>query len=121
MICCNQSGFSEVTGSNPVLTTNKKVYFNMDNWRTLTSDELWDFFNKDLPEYAKRVVIKPKYPTRRWGQTYTKESTTDIKEVNKVIPLLKDCGFTVRKRIEKKTNLGVFYKIEIKNHPDRIK
>ena len=25
MICCNQSGFSEVTGSNPVLTT--KQYF----------------------------------------------------------------------------------------------
>ena len=88
----------------------------MNNWRTLTMDELWDFCHKDWHEDMK----KPKYPTRRWGQVYTKESTTNINEVNKVIPLLKECGFTVRKRIEKKTNLGTFYRIEIKNHPDRI-
>ena len=41
--------------------------------------------------------------------------------MNKAIPLLKEYGFTVRKRIEKKTNIGTFYRIEIKNHPEKIK
>lgn len=80
-------------------------------------DELWDFLN----EGKNTTFTKPTFPTRRWGQVYTKETTTDIAVVNKLIIKLKEAGFTVRKRIDNKTNRGTFYRIDIKNHPDKIK
>jgi hypothetical protein len=80
-------------------------------WRTLTMDELYDYKNKDKDQ---TTFIKPKFPTRRWGNVYTKDSTTDKKVINDLISELKEDGYTVRKRLDKETNLGKFYRIEIK-------
>ena len=88
----------------------------MNNWRTIPSEELWEYTNTD----KNAVWTTPKFPTNRWGKIYLEESTTDIDTVNKLILKLKGDGFTVRKRIDKKTNRGTFYRIDIKNHPERI-
>jgi hypothetical protein len=80
-------------------------------WRTLTMDELFDYNNKDKDQ---KTFIKPKFPTRRWGNVYTKDSTTDTKIINNLLNKLKDDGYNVRKKLDKETNLGKFYRIEIK-------
>jgi hypothetical protein len=80
-------------------------------WRTLTMDELFDYNNKDKDQ---KTFIKPKFPTRRWGNVYTKDSTTDIKIINNLLNKLKEDGYTVRKKLDKETNSGKFYRIEIK-------
>ena len=73
-------------------------------------DELYDYSYRD-----QKTFIKPTFPTRRWGNIYTKDSTTDIKEINVILGKLKEDGYKVRKRIAKKTKLGTFYRIEIKD------
>jgi len=86
----------------------------MDNqWRTMTMDELYDYSYRDRDQ---KTFIKPVFPARRWGYVYTKDSTTNIKEINDLLARLKDDGHKVRKRISKKTNLGIFYRIEIKDN-----
>lgn len=85
------------------------------NWRIIDMDELYDYFHKD-----ETCSIKPKFPTRRWGHVYTKISTTNIVEVNKSLKLLKEDGFDVRKRLEKKNNIGKFYMIEINSETKLI-
>ena len=87
-------------------------------WRVMTMDELWDYIPR-TPEELK-CIIKPKYPTNRWGMITTKTSTNDIKSINLLIEILKGKGLTVRKRkcLETMTrikNRGIFYKIEVKN------
>ena len=76
-----------------------------------------DYLNKNKEQ---NTFIKPKFPTRRWGNVYTKTSTTDIKLINSSIENLKIDGFDVRKNLEKKNNLGKFYQIQINNHPNKI-
>lgn len=88
-----------------------------ESWRVIDMEELYDYINKDSEQ---TMFIKPKFPTRRWGNIYTKTSTTDIKQLNTVLRKLRDDGFDVRKKLEKDNNLGKFYKIEINNHPNRI-
>jgi hypothetical protein len=82
----------------------------MDNqWRTMTMDELYEY------SYVNQnTFVKPTFPSRRWGYVYTKDSTTNIKEINDLLARLKSDGHKVRKRIAKKTNSGIFYRIEIK-------
>ena len=90
---------------------------NTIEWRVITMDELWSYNNKDRQD---NVVIRPKFPTRRWGNAYTKTSTTDIRSINDLLDKLKEHGHVVRKRIEKKTKQGPFYRLEIKNHSEKI-
>ena len=80
-------------------------------------DELYGYINRDKDP---KTFVKPKFPTRRWGHVYTKDSTTDVASLNKMLKQLKDEGFNVRKKKDKENNLGKFYKIEIKNNPDSI-
>ena len=72
-------------------------------------------------EQEMKVVIKPSFPTFRWGKLTTKTATNDKESIEKVITILKLKGETVRKRIchetttkNKSRGLGTFYKIEIK-------
>ena len=88
-----------------------------ENWRVIDMEELFDYTNKDREQ---KTFIKPKFPTRRWGQVYTKTSTTDVKQINSILGKLRDEGFDVRKTLEKENNLGKFYQVEINNHPDRL-
>ena len=87
-------------------------------WRVMTMDELWDYI--EVPNDLKSVVIKPTFPTRRWGKIYTKTATTDISKINQLITILKAKGLMVRKRkcfetMIKHRNREIFYKIEVKN------
>jgi hypothetical protein len=43
-----------------------------EGWRVIDMEEMYDYINKDRDQ---KTFIKPKFPTRRWGQTYTKTST----------------------------------------------
>lgn len=84
----------------------------------MTMDELWDYIPR-TPEELNRI-IKPNFPTRRWGQIYTKTATTDISKINELITILKAKGLMVRKRkcletMIKHRNRDIFYKIEVKN------
>ena len=88
-----------------------------ESWRVIDMEELYDYLNKDRDE---KTFIKPKFPTRRWGQVYTKTSTTDVKQINSVLGKLRDEGFEVRKKLEKENHIGKFYQIEINNHTDRL-
>jgi len=88
----------------------------VSNWRIISMEELFDFVNRDKD---RSTFAKPTFPTRRWGNTYTRTSTTDFKQINSILEELKLNGFEVRKRLEKKNNLGKFYLIEI-NQTDRI-
>ena len=78
---------------------------------------MYDYINKDSEQ---KTFTKPKFPTRRWGQVYTKTSTTDVKQLDIVLNKLKGEGFDVRKKLEKENHTGKFYKIEINNHIDRL-
>ena len=85
-------------------------------WRVYTMSELWDLLNSD----GKIKVIKPKFPTRRWGDITTELATSDKRSLEKGIILLKERGYIVRKRIDKDLtkkwkSLGKkMYRIEIK-------
>jgi hypothetical protein len=84
----------------------------MDNqWRTMTMDELYDYSYSN-----QNIFVKPTFPSRRWGNIYTKDSTTNIKEINDLLNRLRADGHKVRKRISKRTKLGTFYRIEIKDN-----
>lgn len=83
-------------------------------WRTMTMDELWLL----VANTNSKVFAKPTFPCRRWGQSYTKTSTTDKKVIDKSVEKLKEDNKKVRKRICQESsikfkNLGKFYKIEI--------
>ena len=82
-----------------------------NQWRTMTMSELYDYSYSN-----QNTFVKPSFPTRRWGNVYTKDSTTNIKEINTILNKLKEDGYMVRKRIDKKNNLGTFYRIEIKDN-----
>jgi lipocalin len=88
-----------------------------ESWRIIDMEELYDYINKDRDE---KTFIKPKFPTRRWGQVYTKTSTTDVRQIDSVLGKLRDEGFEVRKKLEKENQMGKFYQIEINNHTDRL-
>ena len=82
-------------------------------------DELWDINNANV-EQKSNVFSKPTFPTRRWGKTFTKNSTNDKQVIERLISKLKEQGKVVRKRLcqesmEKFKKHGNFYKIEIKN------
>lgn len=85
-------------------------------WKILTMEEIWDslFEGED-----QKVFHKPIFPTRRWGQSFTKTSTTCKQSVQKILNHYKSKGFKVRKRIDRSDkaklfrNLGIFYYIEI--------
>ena len=77
----------------------------------MTMDELYDYSYSN-----QNIFVKPTFPSRRWGNIYTKDSTTNLKEINEILNRLKSDGYKVRKRISKKTNLGIFYRIEIKDN-----
>ena len=89
----------------------------INDWRVIDMEELYDYLNKDRDE---KTFIKPKFPTRRWGQVYTKTSTTNVRQINTILGKLSDEGFEVRKKLEKENNIGKFYQIEINNHADRL-
>lgn len=95
-----------------------------NKWRTISMEELWEYSRTKGTDWvaldSRKTFLKPKFPTIRWGRVYTKETTTDKPTIDRLIKLLKEDGHTVRKRIDKKTNQGVFYKIEIKNHEERL-
>lgn len=88
----------------------------MDNWRVYDMGDLWDLPNGD----KKSTQIKPKFPTRRWGNITTQFATTDKVSIEKGIEILKGDGHKVRKRIDheltkKFKNFGKkFYRIEIR-------
>ncbi len=88
-----------------------------ESWRVIDMEEIYDYINKDRDE---KTFIKPKFPTRRWGQVYTKTSTTDVRQLDVVLNKLRDEGFYVRKKLEKENQMGKFYQIEINNHTDRL-
>lgn len=79
-------------------------------------DEAWESLheNKD-----SKVFLKPTFPTRRWGQSFTKTSTTCKLSVQKIIDYYTNKGIKIRKRIDKSDkaklfkNLGTFYYLEI--------
>lgn len=87
------------------------------NWKIITMEELWELCVNDED---KKKRIKPKFPTRRWGNITTKQSSTDKNYIEKGIQKLKEIGVVARKRIDNETtekhkNFGKkFYKIEIK-------
>jgi hypothetical protein len=75
-----------------------------DSWRVIDMEELYDYINKDKDE---KTFIKPKFPTRRWGQVYTKTSTTDVRQIDIVLGKLRDEGFEVRKKLEKENHINL--------------
>lgn len=89
------------------------------NWITIPMEKLWAEQNK----FKKSTIfIKPKFPTTRWGEVYTKTATTNIILIDFLIEILKKQGRQVRKRICYETTLklkkrGKFYKIEEKIKP----
>jgi hypothetical protein len=92
------------------------------NWKIFTMEELWELCTTDED---KKKVIKPKFPTKRWGDITTKISSTDKNSIEKGIKKLKEIGVVVRKRVdhdttEKHKNFGKkFYKIEIKEQKNQ--
>lgn len=78
----------------------------------------WPEVSRLLAQEASQTWLPPKFPTRRWGNTYTLTSTTDRKTVEQLVIELKARGHQVKKKrdIEKTLlhrNLGTFYYIEI--------
>lgn len=86
-------------------------------WRGLTLSEIGDEL---YPEGGDGVFTKPNFPTRRWGQVFTKTSTTCKMSVEKILKHYKEKGCTVRRVRDEfntkkfKGNLGTFYSVEIK-------
>lgn len=73
-------------------------------------DEVWE----TNTEIMKITFSKWKFPTRRWGNVYKKESTTDKELISKMIEYYKQQGFKIKKRIVEKTNYSTYYSIWIK-------
>ena len=63
---------------------------------------------------------KVKFPTTRWGQVYSRTSTTNHSHLVESLEKLKTDGFDVKIKLEKKDNRGKFYQILINNHPESI-
>lgn len=83
-------------------------------WQILPMSEIWDLLNPN----PNKTFGRPRFPCRRWGQSYTKESTTNRKELITMVEKLSAMGLKVRKRIHHEdTNRiqkrGTFYKVEI--------
>jgi len=83
----------------------------------MSSEEIWDAIPRD--EVELKVVIKPSFPTYRWGKLTTKTASNDKVSIEKAIAVMKDKGVNVRKRIchdttnkYKGRGFGTFYKIE---------
>jgi len=91
---------------------------NKSEWVVLTMQEMWELHAKDIQ--GNEIFSKPTFPTKRWGKTFTKTSTDDIKTINLLLIKYKEKGFSVRKRIDYETmkrfhpSYGKFYYIEIK-------
>ena len=71
-----------------------------------------------LAQETSNLWIPPKFPTRRWGNTYTLTSTTDKLTVEHLVTQLQNLGYPVKKKKDKEKtlqhkNLGIFYSIEI--------
>jgi hypothetical protein len=88
-------------------------------WTTMSSEEIWNAIPRSEEEL--KVVIKPSFPTNRWGKLTTKTASNDKASIEKAIAVLKDNGVNVRKRIchdttnkHKGRGFGTFYKIEIR-------
>ena len=88
-------------------------------WRTMSSEEIWEAIPRSEEEL--RIVIKPSFPTYRWGKLTTKTATNDKESIERAIAVLKSKGEVVRKRIchettakNKTRGIGTFYKIEIR-------
>lgn len=82
----------------------------------MTMDEIWEATHESN---ASQIFSKPTFPTRRWGDVYTKISTTNKTVINCLIHNMKVNGKQVRKRLDREamnkwTRYGNFYKIEIK-------
>jgi hypothetical protein len=82
--------------------------------RILTWPEVTQLLAKD----QSGTWLPPKFPTRRWGNTYTLTSTTCKKSVEHLVSELQTLGYKVKKKRDmEKTlqckNLGTFYSIEI--------
>lgn len=85
-------------------------------WQTLSMDEIWNELHHDE---SSNIFVKPTFPTRRWGQVFTKDSTTCKATVKLIIEHYKSTNVKIRKRIDyhnmkKFQKLGKFYRIEIK-------
>lgn len=82
--------------------------------------DLWDFIYPNPPKH----IIKPEFPTRRWGNITTKTATSDKLSIDKAMMLYKEKGYMVRKRIDHdlsnkfKNTLGgkKMYYLEIKKN-----
>lgn len=86
-----------------------------NNWRIISMEELYEYF------YVENNVFgKVKFPTRRWGQVYSKTSTTNHSYLVRCLEKLKVDCFDVKIKLEKKNNNGKFYQILINNHPESI-
>lgn len=82
-------------------------------WRQLTMSEVWDILIKQATDEERKVIVKPDFPTRRWGQITTKTSTTDKKALQKCQTLIAEKS---RLRIDKENSVkfkAKFYKIEV--------
>lgn len=90
-------------------------------WRRLNMYEVWDILTEDYTEQQKNTFLKPKFPTRRWGDITTKEATTDKISIERCLSKLREGNTKCRKRInktltEKFKSFGKkLYYIEIKN------
>ena len=78
----------------------------------------WPEITLLLATHESTTWIPPRFPTRRWGHTYTLTSTTDRKVVEHLVEELKKLGYKVKKKRDmEKTlqhkRLGTFYSIEI--------
>ena len=67
------------------------------NWRVFSMDELWELLHEDVKE--SKTLLKPNFPTRRWGDITTKTASTNKKSIEKGIQLLKERSVKVRKRV----------------------
>lgn len=82
-------------------------------------EELWE----ELNPTPHKVFHKPKFPTRRWGQSFTKDSTTCKTSIKRMIDHYAKKGIRARKRKDEfatnkfNKHLGVFYHIEIQIEP----
>lgn len=85
------------------------------SWNILTMSEIWDDMYK---ENTSPIFSKPTFPTRRWGQSFTKDSTTCKISIKKIIGHYTSKGYKVKKSIDRSStnkfkNLSTFYHISI--------
>ncbi|AFF28068.1 gp70 [Sphingomonas phage PAU] len=85
-------------------------------WTTLSMSDLWDFIH--MHDIRTSEFIKPKFPTRRWGQSFTKTSTTCKHSVERISKQLNELRFDTKIVSDKEANvkfknLGKFKSIQI--------